>query len=70
MRSINPVVSLTALLAASPALTAEIAANSKIDAVTVYPDAATKARLFTLTPMTPEQEEALTRVWTEIKTGG
>ena len=36
----------------------------------VYPDAATKARLFTLTPMTPEQEEALTRVWTEIKTGG
>jgi putrescine transport system substrate-binding protein len=36
----------------------------------VYPDAATKERLFTLTPMTPEQEEALTRVWTEIKTGG
>ena len=36
----------------------------------VYPDAATRARLFTLTPMTPEQEEALTRVWTEIKTGG
>lgn len=36
----------------------------------VYPDAATKERLFTLAPMTPEQEEALTRTWTEIKTGG
>lgn len=36
----------------------------------VYPDAATKERLFTLAPPTPEQEEALTRTWTEIKTGG
>ena len=36
----------------------------------VYPDVATKERLFTLAPMTPEQEEALTRTWTEIKTGG
>lgn len=36
----------------------------------VYPDAATRERLFTLAPPTPEQEEALTRTWTEIKTGG
>lgn len=36
----------------------------------IYPDAATRARLYTPKPMTPEQEEALTRVWTEIKTGG
>ncbi|WP_374334046.1 polyamine ABC transporter substrate-binding protein [Aestuariivirga sp.] len=36
----------------------------------IYPDAATRERLFTLTPPTPEQEEALTRTWTEIKTGG
>lgn len=36
----------------------------------VYPDAETKSRLFTLMPMSPEQEEALTRTWTEIKTGG
>ncbi len=36
----------------------------------VYPDAATMAKLFTPRPQTPEQEEALTRIWTEIKTGG
>lgn len=36
----------------------------------VYPDADTLARLYTPRPLTPEQEEALTRVWTEIKTGG
>ncbi|WP_290546817.1 polyamine ABC transporter substrate-binding protein [Aestuariivirga sp.] len=36
----------------------------------IYPNAETKARLFTLNPMTPEQEETLTRTWTEIKTGG
>lgn len=36
----------------------------------IYPDAATRQKLFTLAPPTPEQEEALTRVWTEIKTGG
>lgn len=36
----------------------------------IYPDAATRARLFTPKPLTPEQEQALTRVWTEIKTGG
>ncbi len=36
----------------------------------IYPDATTRARLYTPRPMTPEQEEALTRAWTEIKTGG
>lgn len=36
----------------------------------VYPDAETLSRLYTPRPMTPEQEEMLTRVWTEIKTGG
>lgn len=51
------------------------AATPLVDPATVanpaiYPDAATRARLFTPTPPTPEQEEALTRVWTEIKTGG
>ena len=51
------------------------AATPLVDPATVnnpaiYPDAATRARLFTLAPPTPEQEEALTRTWTEIKTGG
>lgn len=36
----------------------------------IYPDAATRARLYTPKPMTAEQEEAITRIWTEIKTGG
>lgn len=36
----------------------------------VYPDAETRSRLYTPKPLTPEQEEAMTRVWTEIKTGG
>jgi len=36
----------------------------------VYPDEATLARMYTPTPQTDEQEEMLTRVWTEIKTGG
>lgn len=36
----------------------------------VYPDAATLARLYTPKPLTAAQEEAMTRVWTEIKTGG
>lgn len=36
----------------------------------VYPDAETLARLYTPKPQTAEQEEALTRIWTEIKTGG
>lgn len=36
----------------------------------VYPDAETLTRLYTPKPQTPEQEEQLTRIWTEIKTGG
>lgn len=36
----------------------------------VYPDAQTLARLYTPKPQTAEQEEMLTRIWTEIKTGG
>lgn len=36
----------------------------------IYPDAETLARLYTPRPQTPKQEEMLTRVWTEIKTGG
>lgn len=36
----------------------------------VYPDAETLSRLYTPRPLTPEQETALTRIWTEIKTGG
>jgi putrescine transport system substrate-binding protein len=36
----------------------------------IYPDAETLARLYTPRPQTPEQEEMLTRIWTEIKTGG
>lgn len=36
----------------------------------IYPDAATRARLYTPKPLTAEQEEAITRIWTEIKTGG
>ena len=36
----------------------------------VYPDAEVLSRLYTPKPQTPEQEEQLTRIWTEIKTGG
>ena len=36
----------------------------------VYPDAETLSRMYTPKPQTDEQEEALNRVWTEIKTGG
>lgn len=36
----------------------------------IYPDAETLAKLYTPKPQTPEQEEMLTRIWTEIKTGG
>ncbi|MDQ2064771.1 polyamine ABC transporter substrate-binding protein [Xinfangfangia sp. CPCC 101601] len=36
----------------------------------VYPDAEVMARMFTPLPQTDEQEEAMTRVWTKIKTGG
>ncbi|WP_333814290.1 extracellular solute-binding protein, partial [Tabrizicola sp.] len=36
----------------------------------VYPDAEVLSRLYTPQPQTPEQEEQLTRIWTEIKTGG
>jgi putrescine transport system substrate-binding protein len=36
----------------------------------IYPDAETLARLYTPRPQTPEQEELLNRIWTEIKTGG
>jgi putrescine transport system substrate-binding protein len=36
----------------------------------VYPDAETLSRLYTPKPQTEEQETALNRVWTEIKTGG
>ncbi|WP_421692941.1 polyamine ABC transporter substrate-binding protein [Aestuariivirga sp.] len=51
------------------------AATALVDPATaadpaVYPDAETRSRLFTPKPQTPEQEEALTRIWTEIKTGG
>ncbi|MBK8439956.1 MAG: polyamine ABC transporter substrate-binding protein [Rhodobacter sp.] len=36
----------------------------------VYPDAETLKRMYTPQPQTEAQEEAMTRVWTEIKTGG
>jgi putrescine transport system substrate-binding protein len=51
--------------AATPLVTPEIAADPA-----VYPDAETLSRLYTPRPQTPEQEEGLTRIWTEIKTGG
>ena len=36
----------------------------------VYPDAETLSRMYTPKPQTDAQEEAMTRIWTEIKTGG
>ena len=36
----------------------------------VYPDAETLSRLYTPKPQTSEQESALNRIWTQIKTGG
>jgi putrescine transport system substrate-binding protein len=35
----------------------------------IYPDAETLARLYTPRPLTPEQDAALTRIWTQIRTG-
>lgn len=55
----NPNKAATALV--DPAISSDPA---------VYPDAETLARLYTPKPQTAEQEEALTRIWTEIKTGG
>lgn len=50
--------------AATPFVLPELVANPAI-----YPDAETLARMYTPTPMTPEQEAMLNRAWTEIKTG-
>lgn len=36
----------------------------------VYPDAETLSRMYTPQPQTDAQEEAMTRIWTAIKTGG
>lgn len=36
----------------------------------VYPDAETMSRLYTPKPQTPEQDAAINRAWTEVKTGG
>lgn len=44
-----------------PAITADPA---------VYPDEETLARMYTPRPQTEEQERELTRIWTEIKSGG
>ncbi len=35
----------------------------------IYPDAETLSRLYTPKPQTPEQDTAINRAWTEIKTG-
>ena len=51
--------------AATPLVDASIASDPA-----VYPDAETLTRLYTPKPQTPEQEEALTRIWMQIKTGG
>jgi len=51
--------------AATPLVSPEIAADPA-----VYPDAETLRRMYTPQPQTDAQEEAMTRVWTKIKTGG
>jgi putrescine transport system substrate-binding protein len=52
-------------LAATPFVDPAVASDPAI-----YPDAETLSRLYTPKPQTPEQEEALNRAWTEVKTGG
>ena len=52
-------------MAATPLLDPAIAADPAI-----YPDAETLARLYTPLQQTPEQDSAITRAWTMIKTGG
>jgi putrescine transport system substrate-binding protein len=51
--------------AATPLIDPAIATDPAI-----YPDAATLARLYTPKPQSDEQDAAITRIWTEIKTGG
>ena len=51
--------------AATPLVDPAIAADPA-----VYPDAETMSRLYTPKPQTEEQETALNRAWTAIKTGG
>jgi putrescine transport system substrate-binding protein len=51
--------------AATPLVDPSISGDSA-----VYPDAEILKRLYTPQPQTPDQEEQLTRIWTEIKTGG
>ncbi len=51
--------------AATPLLDPAIASDPAI-----YPDAATMARLYTPAPQSEEQDREITRVWTDIKSGG
>jgi putrescine transport system substrate-binding protein len=51
--------------AATPFVDKDIAADPA-----VYPSGETMARLYAPPPSTEEQERALARVWTAIKTGG
>ena len=52
-------------MAATPLVDSAIAADPAI-----YPDAETLSRLYTPKPQTAEQDAAINRIWTEIKTGG
>lgn len=55
----------TANLAAKPLLDPAIASDPAI-----FPDTETLARLFTPAPQTEEQDREITRIWTDIKSGG
>ena len=49
-------------LASKPFVKPEVLANPA-----VYPDAAVMKRLWAPAPFTPDQERAMTRVWSDIK---
>lgn len=55
----------TANAAAKPLLDPAIASDPAI-----FPDADVMARLFTPAPQTEEQDREITRMWTEVKSGG
>ena len=50
--------------ASKPFVDPEILGNPSI-----YPDAATVKRMWAPLPWTPEQDSALARAWTEVRTG-
>ena len=69
MRKIMLAATALTPLAAGVAPAADIEGKSRIDRVTVYPDAATMNRLFIITARNLPTQRIINRLWTRVKTG-